>query len=87
MISKTMRRTTIAAVLTALVIVIVSCNPAKKYEEEEKDRIAEYVAKNNITVNPDANGLYYIETVPGTGDLIKTGDSVGAISREYAGTS
>lgn len=77
MISKTMRRTTIAALLTALVIVIVSCNPAKKYEEEEKDRIAEYVAENNITVNPDANGLYYIELEPGTGDLIKTGDSVG----------
>jgi FKBP-type peptidyl-prolyl cis-trans isomerase len=77
MISKTMRRTTIAAALTALVIVIVSCNPAKKYEEEEKDRIADYVAKNNITVNPDADGLYYIEIEPGTGDLIKTGDSVG----------
>ncbi|MCK7533754.1 MAG: hypothetical protein MZV63_23365 [Marinilabiliales bacterium] len=60
-----MRRTTIAAALTALVIVIVSCNPAKKYEEEEKDRIADYVAKNNITVNPDANGLYYIEIEAG----------------------
>ena len=57
MISKTMRRTIFAAVLTALVIVIVSCNPAKKYEEEEKSRIADFVAKNNITVNPDANGI------------------------------
>lgn len=77
MIIKTMRKTISAAVLTALAVIIISCNPAKKYEEEEKSLIADYIANNNITVNPDANGIYYIETEPGTGDLIKSGDSVG----------
>lgn len=77
MIIKTMRKTISAAVLTALAVAIISCNPAKKYEEEEKSLIADYIANNNITVSPDANGIYYIETEPGTGDLIKSGDSVG----------
>ena len=77
MIIKTMRRTIYAALLTVIVLVVAACNPAKKYEEEEKSAIADYIAKNNITVSPDANGLYYIELVPGTGDLIKTDDSVG----------
>lgn len=72
-----MKRTIYAAVLTALALIIVSCNPAKKYEEEEKSRIADYIASNNITVAPDAKGLYYMETMPGTGDLIRSGDSVG----------
>lgn len=77
MIIKTMKKTISAAVLTALAVSIISCNPAKKYEEEEKSLIADYIASNNITVSPDANGIYYIETEPGTGDLIKSGDSVG----------
>jgi len=74
---KAMKRTFYAAVFLTLAVVIVSCNPAKKYEEEEKSRIADYIAVHNITVAPDSKGLYYMETVPGTGDLIKTGDSVG----------
>jgi FKBP-type peptidyl-prolyl cis-trans isomerase FkpA len=74
---KTMRKTIYAVALTALAINIVACNPAKKYEEEEKSLIADYVATNNITVAPDANGIYYIESEPGTGDLITVGDSVG----------
>jgi FKBP-type peptidyl-prolyl cis-trans isomerase len=72
-----MKRTFYAAVLMTLAAVIVSCNPAKKYEEEEKSQIADYIASHNITVTPDAKGLYYMETEPGTGDLIKSGDSVG----------
>ena len=72
-----MKKTIYTAVLTALAVIIVSCNPAKKYEEEEKSQIADYVTSHNITATPDANGLYYMEITPGTGDLIKTGDSVG----------
>jgi len=74
---KAMKRIFYAAVLLTLAVVIVSCNPAKKYEEEEKSQIADYIASHNITVSPDSKGLYYMETVPGTGDLIKSGDSVG----------
>ena len=74
---KIMRKIIYAVALTAVALNIVACNPAKKYEEEEKSLIADYVAKNNITVAPDANGIYYIVFVPGTGDLINLGDSVG----------
>lgn len=74
---KVMKRTFYSAVFLALAVVIVSCNPAKKYEEEEKSQIADYIATHDITVAPDAKGLYYMETEPGTGDLIRSGDSVG----------
>jgi FKBP-type peptidyl-prolyl cis-trans isomerase len=77
MITGTMRRTIQTAALTALAVIIVSCNPSKKYEEEEKSLIEDYVAENNITVSPDADGLYFMEIEPGTGELIRTGDSVG----------
>ena len=66
-----------AAALAILAVIIVACNPSKKYEEEERSQILDYVAANNITVSPDANGIYYIETVAGTGELIRKGDSVG----------
>jgi FKBP-type peptidyl-prolyl cis-trans isomerase len=83
MIKITMRNKINAAVLLALAVIIVSCNPAKKYEEEEKSLIADYVAENNITVSPDSRGLYYLEVTPGTGELIETGDSVGVYYTGY----
>lgn len=61
----------------SMLISIVSCNSEKKYEEEEKSLINDYIAHNNITVAPDANGLYYIELTPGTGEKIEIGDSLG----------
>lgn len=82
-INKTMRKKVNYAVLALMAVVIVACNPAKKYEEEEKSLIEDYVAKNNITVSPDANGIYFIEMVPGTGDLIQAGDSVGVWYKGY----
>jgi FKBP-type peptidyl-prolyl cis-trans isomerase len=82
-INKTMGKKFNAAALAILAVIIVACNPAKKYEEEERSLIQDYVATNNITVSPDANGIYYMESVVGTGDLIQTGDSVGI---RYKGT-
>ncbi|MCK7530271.1 MAG: FKBP-type peptidyl-prolyl cis-trans isomerase [Marinilabiliales bacterium] len=64
--------------MAALLISTISCsNSEKKYEEEEKSLIADYIARNNITVAPDASGLYYIELIPGTGENIEIGDSLG----------
>jgi len=42
----------------------------KKDDRAENEKIArdEYLKDNNITVAPTASGLYYIETVAGTGD-------------------
>lgn len=77
MIGNTMRNKIFAAVLLALAFIAVSCDPAKKYEEEEKSLIANYIEDNNITVSPDSHGLYYMEINPGTGEKIQTGDTVG----------
>ena len=71
------------AALALIAIIVVACNPAKKYEEEEKSLIQDYVSKNGITVSPDADGIYITEVYPGTGDLIQVGDSVGVW---YTGT-
>ena len=73
----TMKRKILAATVLVVAFIAVSCDPGKKYEEEEKSLIADYIARNNITVAPDSKGLYYMEINPGEGDLIKKGDSVG----------
>ncbi len=82
-IIKVMRKKFNSALLALLAIVIVSCNPARKYEEEEKSQIEDYIAKNNITVSPDGNGIYLIVQTPGTGDPIREGDSVGVWYKGY----
>jgi FKBP-type peptidyl-prolyl cis-trans isomerase len=73
----TMKRKLLAAAVLVVAFIAVSCDPSKKYEEEEKSLIADYIASNNITVAPDAKGLYYMEITPGEGDLVREGDSVG----------
>jgi FKBP-type peptidyl-prolyl cis-trans isomerase FkpA len=73
----TMKRKLLAAAVIVVAFIAVSCDPSKKYEEEEKSLIADYIARNNITVAPDAKGLYYMEITPGEGDPIQEGDSVG----------
>lgn len=51
-----------------LLISLLSCDPAKKYEKEEKTQIQDYIA-NNTTLNFELkpSGLYFLETVKGTG--------------------
>ncbi len=82
-IYKTMGKKFNVAVLAIFALVVVACNPAKKYEEEEKSLIEDYISTNKITVSPDGNGIYIIPEVAGTGDLIQVGDSVGV---RYTGT-
>jgi FKBP-type peptidyl-prolyl cis-trans isomerase FkpA len=72
-----MRKIILAATMVLVAVIAVSCDRSKKYEEEEKSLIADYISKNNITVAPDSKGLYYMEIIPGEGDLIQEGDSVG----------
>jgi len=78
-----MKRSIYVTGIVALMAAMIACNPYKKYEEEENSLIADYVADNNISVSPDSHGLYYLELEPGTGDLIKTGDSVGVYYTLY----
>ncbi len=53
-----MNKKIISAALAALLISTISCsNSEKKYEEEEKSLIADYIARNNITVAPERQRL------------------------------
>ncbi len=37
------------------------------YEQMEREKIDYYLSRNNITTEPTASGLYYIELIKGTG--------------------
>lgn len=68
-------------ILTILVIILfTSC---KSKEEKEKDLLQTYITENNITTEPTASGLYYIEVKEGTGAKAQSGDY---IKVHYTGT-
>jgi FKBP-type peptidyl-prolyl cis-trans isomerase len=51
-----------------LLVSVVACNPASKYEKAEKDEIDTYLGTNtNINFNLKPSGLYYYEVLKGTG--------------------
>ena len=55
---------------------ILSCDPARSYERHERAKIQDYLAQNsslNFVLQP--SGLYYLETVTGTGTMPVLGDS------------
>jgi FKBP-type peptidyl-prolyl cis-trans isomerase len=69
-------RTSQLFLLVVIFTILVSCDPARKYEKEEKAQIDEYLA----TVYPGnfelkKSGLYYLETLAGTGISPVIGDS------------
>lgn len=47
----------------------------KRLQEEPK-RIAKYIESHNITVEPTATGMYFIEELKGDGDTVQNGDLV-----------
>jgi FKBP-type peptidyl-prolyl cis-trans isomerase len=47
-------------------ISVLSCKKEDK-ASAEKSALADYIQKNNITTAPTATGLYYIETLAGSG--------------------
>lgn len=52
----------------SLMISLGSCDPAKKYEKEEKDSIQNYLSQNsNLNFELKTSGLYYLEVLTGTG--------------------
>ena len=44
-------------------------------KNQEPAVIADYLKKNNYNVQPDADGIYYLQTTPGTGKQVAVGDS------------
>ena len=49
---------------------------AAKQKQAEPEKLNKYLATNNITTKPLASGLYFIESVAGSGNKPKTGDMV-----------
>ena len=53
---------------TGLVLLLVSCNPAAKYEKAEKESIQNYLTTNSAdTFDLKPSGLYYHNILTGTG--------------------
>jgi FKBP-type peptidyl-prolyl cis-trans isomerase FkpA len=60
-----------------LILSLVSCNPSKKYEKQEREAIDNYLSDNfNKDFELKPSGLYYLEEVAGTGESPVAGDTV-----------
>ena len=70
-------QTVLLFLTVVLIVLLVSCNPSKKYEDEEKVKIQAYLDNNstlNFVLKP--SGLYYLEVQAGTGRLPVKPDTV-----------
>jgi FKBP-type peptidyl-prolyl cis-trans isomerase len=55
-------------ILTVLSFTIISCDPSKKYVEQEEDQIQDYIKSNpNLSFDLKPSGLYYVTIQAGTG--------------------
>ncbi len=70
-------------ILISISIIVLSFSACKSESEKELDTLHAYIESNNITTEPTASGLYYIETLAGTGAQATTGDIVDV---HYTGT-
>jgi FKBP-type peptidyl-prolyl cis-trans isomerase len=66
-----------AGVLVLLIAGLASCSIEKRLQEAEEEQIRNFLEMNNITKQPTESGLYYIETLTGTGDPPSELDTVG----------
>jgi FKBP-type peptidyl-prolyl cis-trans isomerase FkpA len=72
---KTVRLLTLLSMV--LVILTIACEEdSESKKEKEKRLLEEFLITNNITMEPTASGLYYIETRTGTGAQPQTGEYV-----------
>jgi FKBP-type peptidyl-prolyl cis-trans isomerase len=69
----------IALILFIPVLLSFSCN---KQAKEELELLQAWLDEHNITTEPTASGLYYIETLEGDGNYPQYGDKV---TLEYLG--
>lgn len=54
--------------VTGILVSLVSCDPAKKYEKQERESIDNYLNSNSsLSFDLKPSGLYYLEVLEGTG--------------------
>jgi FKBP-type peptidyl-prolyl cis-trans isomerase FkpA len=66
----TKKNSLISLLVLAVVLILSlnSCDPSKKFENEEKAQIQEYLTSNpNLAFERKPSGLYYLEVQTGTG--------------------
>jgi FKBP-type peptidyl-prolyl cis-trans isomerase FkpA len=60
-----------------IIFTLVSCDPTKKYEKEERSVIDHYLAQNpTLNFELKKSGLYFLDVTVGTGIVPKTSDTV-----------
>ena len=61
-------RAIILSAVVLLMLTVVSCDPTKKLEKQEKEDIQAYLTQNsNLNFVKQPSGLYYLEVIAGTG--------------------
>ncbi|MCD4793034.1 MAG: FKBP-type peptidyl-prolyl cis-trans isomerase [Bacteroidales bacterium] len=63
-------------ILLSVIIPLIFFSSCKSKSEKEMELLQAYITEHNITTEPTASGLYYIETLEGTGDYAATGNKV-----------
>lgn len=58
-----------------LLLSLGSCNPSSKYEKAEKESISDYLSNSPNDFVKMESGLYYFESLPGTGVSPAVGDT------------
>ncbi len=76
----TMKKLNLIIVTFVIAAFFTSC---KSDADKELETLQAYIESNNITTEPTASGLYYIETTEGTGAQAQAGDLVDV---HYTGT-
>ena len=73
--------------ITAIILIVSSfswsCKDKTDNYFEEMLKLKKYIADNNITTQPTSSGLYYIETVAGTGERARYGLNVSVRYKGY----
>lgn len=69
-----MRKAKLFAILLGLSLVILGCEKSKA--DKEMEELDAYLLENDITIAPTASGIYYIETLKGSGPDAEGGDRV-----------
>jgi FKBP-type peptidyl-prolyl cis-trans isomerase FkpA len=70
-------------VLTVVLAGINSCSLEKRMIEQEEELMRAFIRNNDVTVEPTESGLYYIETLAGTGPAPADGDTVRLYFKVY----
>ena len=71
-----MRKNIVLIIISIIAFSWTSCDKEVDQAEEEMKLLNQYLADNQITTEPEASGLYYIETEAGTGLQPQQGETV-----------